>query len=265
MNKFRTSLVAATVACSVLLFMAAATHAQTIDGNRIYACYHKTNGSLRKVSGPGQCKNPEMEISWSTGGLPGPQGPQGPAGPQGPQGPPGPQGPQGERGPAGSQGLQGEKGETGATGADGATGSQGEPGQSVTSVVIPLGDARCPNGVGGVEYTDSTGVRVVCNGQQGAQGVQGTQGQPGAAVAPTFYIRELPTRSANRGSEGDTIFDFSCFTGDKVTGGGYRASPKLTVYESRPLDADTWRVSIQNPTEELLGYSVYIVCMDLTP
>jgi hypothetical protein len=48
-------------------------------------------------------------------------------------------------------------------------------------------------------------------------------------------------------------------------GGGFSASPKLIVYESRPLDSDTWKVSIKNPTEEFLGYSVHIVCMDLTP
>jgi hypothetical protein len=211
--------------------------AQTGDGNTIYACYHKTTGDLRRVSGPGQCKSQEIPISWSMGGgVPGPQGPQGLQGPQGPAGPQGQQGP------------------------------QGVAGQSVTSEVIPLGDARCPNGVGGVQYTDSTGVRMVCNGQQGAQGPEGPQGPQGAGVGPSFYIRELSTRSAKRNSAGeDTITEFSCLPGDKVTGGGYTASPKLIVYSSRPVDSDTWRVSIYNPTEDLLGYSMHIVCADLTP
>jgi hypothetical protein len=215
--------------------------AQTAGGNTIYACYNKTNGDLRKVSGPGQCKTPELPISWNVAGTPGPQGPQGQ---QGVQGPPG------------------QKGETGATGPEGPQGPQGEAGQSVTSEVIPVGDARCANGVGGVQYTDSTGVRVVCNGQQGEQGPQGT---PGAGTALSFYIRDLPTRSANKGSVGDTVQDFSCLTGDVVVGGGYTSSPSLIVYESKPLDADTWRISIKNPTESALGYSVHIVCADLTP
>jgi hypothetical protein len=149
------------------------TQAQT--RNTIYACYNKNTGDLRKVGGPGQCKNSESEISWSVGGTPGPQGPQGPAGPQGPQGPVGPQGPQGVQGP------QGPKGETGVTGPQG---QKGDPGQSVTSDVIPLGDARCTNGVGGVQYTDSTGIRVVCNGLQGAQGETGPMGPQGEKGEP---------------------------------------------------------------------------------
>lgn len=122
--------------------------AQT-NNNTIYACYHKENGQLRKVSGPAQCKNSEIPVNWNVAGVPGPQGPQGPTGPQGPKG------------------------------ATGATGTQGPPGQSVTSEVIPLGDARCTNGVGGVQYTDSTGIRIVCNGQQGVKGEQGEKGDPG--------------------------------------------------------------------------------------
>ncbi len=252
------ALFAALSLCLVAL-SATATRAQTASGNTIYACYNKTNGDLRKVSGPGQCKNPELPISWNVAGTPGPQGPQGP---QGPAGPRGPQGPQGVPGP---QGQQGEPGATGATGPQGPQGAQGEAGQSVTSEVIPVGDTRCQNGVGGVQYTDSTGVRVVCNGQQGAQGPEGPQGAPGAGTALSFYIRELPTRSAKKGSEGDTVAEFSCLSGDAVMGGGYTSSPSLIVYESKPLDADTWRVSIKNPTESLLGFSIHIVCADLTP
>lgn len=148
--------------------------AQT-NNNTIYACYQKNSGDLRRVSGPGQCRNSEVQISWSMsgGGLPGPQGPAGPQGPQGPQGPGGPQGPQGS---PGSPGAQGEKGE------------KGEPGQSVTSEVIPLGDARCMNGVGGVQYTDSMGVRVVCNGQQGATGEKGEKGDPGTGTSGTILF-----------------------------------------------------------------------------
>ncbi|MBD0372533.1 MAG: collagen-like protein [Pyrinomonadaceae bacterium] len=241
MHKLKTFPVLTVLAFSVLLITASAVQAQTEGGNTIYACYQKNAGELRRVSGPGQCRNSEIQISWSVSGVPGPQGPQGPAGPQGP------------------------KGETGAMG---ERGPQGEPGQSVTSEVIPLGDARCTNGVGGVQYTDSTGVRIVCNGQQGATGEKGEKGEPGApgtGAAPSFYIRELPTRSANRGSQGDTVTEFSCLTGDKVMGGGYTSSPSLIVYESKPIDENTWRVSIKNPTESSLGYSISIICIDLTP
>ena len=263
MNKY---VLLVALALCLASFNTTTTQAQTTNSNTIYACYHKNTGVLRKVSGPGQCKNPEIQISWSVSGTPGPQGPQGPAGPQGPQGP---AGPQGQQGPQGIQGPQGERGETGATGATGAQGAKGDPGQSVTSEVIEIGDARCPNGVGGVQYTDSTGVRIVCNGQQGAQGEKGEKGEtgsPGTGAAPILYIRALPTRSANRGSEGETTFDFSCFAGDKLTGGGFSAHHSLIVVESRPLDDDTWRVTINNPTENnSLGYSVHVVCMDLTP
>lgn len=187
MNKY--ILLAALVLCFCAL-NSASTQAQAPDGNTIYACYHKNTGNLRRVSGPGQCKNNEVEISWSVSGVPGPQGPQGPAGPQGPQGP---AGPQGQQGPQGVPGPQGPKGDTGATGTQG---EKGDPGQSVTSEVIPIGDARCTNGVGGVQYTDSTGMRVVCNGQQGAQGnpgpqgPQGERGEPGSGTgfSPLFAV-----------------------------------------------------------------------------
>src|SRR5437016_124853 len=59
------------------------TPAQSTNNNTIYACYHKTTGDLRKVSGPGQCKNPEIEISWNIAGVPGRQGPKGDKGDKG--------------------------------------------------------------------------------------------------------------------------------------------------------------------------------------
>jgi len=65
--------------------------------------------------------------------------------------------------------------------------------------------------------------------------------------------------------EGDTVQEFSCLSGDVVTGGGYTASPSLIVYESTPLDADTWRISMKNTTENLVGYSMHIVCADRLP
>jgi hypothetical protein len=62
------------------------TQAQA-NNNTIYACYHKNTGDLRRVSEPGQCKNPEIQISWNVAGIPGPQGIQGEKGDTGPAGP----------------------------------------------------------------------------------------------------------------------------------------------------------------------------------
>jgi hypothetical protein len=55
----------------------------------IQACYNDTNGNLRLVSSPSDCRNHESPISWNVAGAPGPQGPQGDPGPQGPPGPAG--------------------------------------------------------------------------------------------------------------------------------------------------------------------------------
>ena len=173
MNK---SILLAALALCLCALNSPSTQAQTPNANTIYACYHKNTGDLRKVSGPGQCKSSELQISWSVGGTPGPQGPQGP---QGVQGPPGPQG------------------QTGATGGTGAQGVKGDPGQSVTSEVIPSGDTRCPNGVGGVQYTDSTGVRVVCNGQQG---VEGEKGEPGTVDTSNLYTKTESDQRFMRGN-----------------------------------------------------------------
>jgi hypothetical protein len=241
--------------------------AQT-NNNTIYACYQKENGQLRKVSGPNQCKPSEIAVSWNIAGVPGPQGPKGDKGDKGDtgaQGAKGDKGDKGDTGAAGARGEQGLKGDKGDTGEKGNKGDKGEPGQSVTSEVIPIGDARCLNGVGGVQYTDSTGVRVVCNGLQGATGEKGEKGEtgsPGTGAAPSLYIRVSPTRSA---ALGETSFDFSCFPGDILTGGGFSANKSLIVVESKPIDEDTWRITINNPVGGSPGYSLHLICMDLTP
>lgn len=52
----------------------------------IQACYNDTNGGLRRVNSPADCKTHETSISWN---ITGPAGPAGPVGPQGPVGPAG--------------------------------------------------------------------------------------------------------------------------------------------------------------------------------
>lgn len=89
-----------TVACLLSCFCAAAlvalvtAHAEP-PVTPIQACYNDTNGGLRRVNSPADCKNHETSISWNTAGPAGPAGAAGPVGPQGPVGPVGPVGPAG--------------------------------------------------------------------------------------------------------------------------------------------------------------------------
>src|SRR6266550_5954743 len=99
MKKFRINPV--TVTCMLLCLCAAAlvvlvtAHAEP-PVSPIQACYNKTNGDLRRVNSPADCKTHETSISWNIAGPAGPAGapgPSGAAGPAGPQGPVGPAGP----------------------------------------------------------------------------------------------------------------------------------------------------------------------------
>lgn len=76
------------------------------ESSTIYACYHKTHGTLRTVTPGETCRDGEVEISWAEQGPEGPQGPIGPVGPAGPQGATGPQGPQGPEGPSDWNAIQ---------------------------------------------------------------------------------------------------------------------------------------------------------------
>ncbi|MDQ5843750.1 MAG: hypothetical protein M3539_00450 [Acidobacteriota bacterium] len=74
--------------CAVALVVLVTAHAEP-PVNPIQACYNNTNGGLRRVNSPADCKNHETSISWN---MAGPAGPPGPAGVQGPVGPQGPAG-----------------------------------------------------------------------------------------------------------------------------------------------------------------------------
>jgi len=82
----------------------------------IYGCYKKNNGQLRIVKDPGQCRPPEVPITWNQ---------LGPVGPTGPQGEPGATGATGPTGPQGEPGAAGATGPTGPTGAEGPEGPAG--------------------------------------------------------------------------------------------------------------------------------------------
>ena len=104
------------------------------DANTVYACFRNNTGELRKVTGPGQCKSNENELTWNI---------QGPTGPQGLTGSTGPAGPAGSAGPQGATGPQGLQGVPGAVGPQGPAGPQGEPG-----VAGPSGPEGPPGPVG---------------------------------------------------------------------------------------------------------------------
>jgi hypothetical protein len=161
---------------ALALTCAQTARAQTTDDNTIKACYNVSNGQMRQVAGPSDCKNGETFILWNVQGPKGDKGDKGDPGPVGPQGPQGlkgdtgatgaqgPQGPQGAQGPQGPVGPQGEKGDTGATGAQGAKGDMGATG------------AQGPQGEKGDK--GDTGA----TGATGAQGPKGDKGDAGQSV-----------------------------------------------------------------------------------
>src|SRR6266436_1028526 len=62
--------------CAAVLIALVTAHAEP-PVTPIQACYNDTNGGLRRVNSPGDCKNHETPISWNTAGPAGPQGPAG--------------------------------------------------------------------------------------------------------------------------------------------------------------------------------------------
>jgi hypothetical protein len=118
---------------------------QAQSNNTIYACYQKSEGQLRRVNGPGECKPSEIPLTWTITGM------QGPKGDKGDPGPTGPQGPKGDKGDKGDQGVQGVKGDKGDQGIQGIPGVKGDKGDQ---------------------------------GIQGQQGVKGDKGDPGPQGLP---------------------------------------------------------------------------------
>jgi hypothetical protein len=69
------------------------------QGSTLSLCKNKTNGDLRLVTGPADCRHSEIFVSIDISGSTGPAGPPGPAGPVGKTGPIGPTGATGPAGP----------------------------------------------------------------------------------------------------------------------------------------------------------------------
>jgi hypothetical protein len=116
------------------------------DGT-IQACYGDSNGNVRIVDTPGDCKNHETAIAFNQTG---PKGLQGDKGDTGAQGVKGDTGAQGAKGDTGAQGLKGDtgaqglKGDTGAQGLKGDTGAQGLKGD--TGDTGPAGPQQAATG-----------------------------------------------------------------------------------------------------------------------
>jgi hypothetical protein len=68
----------------------------------IHACVNDTNGEVRIVDDPSECREHEHSVVWSVSGPTGATGPKGATGATGPTGPTGAAGPTGATGPAGS-------------------------------------------------------------------------------------------------------------------------------------------------------------------
>ena len=84
MRRTSSYLLLAAILLSVLFAVLTTAQAQT--NNTIYACYDKTNGNLRKVNSPADCRTSEVAVAWN---IQGPKGDKGDKGDQGIQGPPG--------------------------------------------------------------------------------------------------------------------------------------------------------------------------------
>jgi hypothetical protein len=136
MNVFcaRSSAIAIAVATVGILLAAPSS----VAADTLYACVNKTNGNVRIVGGPADCRQPEVAVSWNTVGL------------QGPPGPPG---------------------APGSPGAPGTPGTPGTDGQSVT--IAPPGEGVCPDG--GVTLTAANGTASICNGAKGDPGDSGSK------------------------------------------------------------------------------------------
>ena len=85
----------------------------------IFACVNDTNGNMRNVDDPSECRRHEHSIEWNISGPTGASGPSGPSGLPGPAGPTGTTGPDGATGPTGPSGPTGPTGETGPSGPTG--------------------------------------------------------------------------------------------------------------------------------------------------
>jgi len=158
---------------AIILLAASATWVMAQTEGVINACVIPSDGTIRIVSDPAECKKNETLLSWS---IMGPKGDKGDPGEQGLMGAQGEQGPQGEaglQGPIGLTGLQGLQGEAGPQGPIGLTGPQGLQGEVGPQGPIGLTGLQGPQGEVGLQGP------IGLTGPQGPQGEVGPQGPIG--------------------------------------------------------------------------------------
>jgi hypothetical protein len=163
-------LVPAVAAAAVVAAVASA------DGGAgaIQACRNMTNGEVRIVTSPADCRTPEEPVAWNATG---PQGPEGPAGPPGPPGADGPAGPPGPAGPAGAVGPQGPAGPAGTPGPQGPAGPQGPEGPAGSGLASldDLAGLPCDGGTGivSVSYEAGGNAQIACTSTDSGGGGSG--------------------------------------------------------------------------------------------
>jgi hypothetical protein len=174
----------------------------TDSAGMYHGCVSNSNGNLRVVTAPSDCKHNEVAIDWNQTGPQGQQGIQGPAGVQGDTGPQGPTGPKGD---TGAQGVPGPAGVTGAAGPQGPVGATGPQG--------PAGPT----------------------GPQGPQGVPG----PSAASSRVFATATFSIPSGSDWSQGfvecpSGVVVGGGFSAQAVGGGSTNKEDQIRIMESFP-------------------------------
>jgi hypothetical protein len=85
------------------------------------------------------------------------------------------------------------------------------------------------------------------------------------ALSPSIQIVNSGTKELGPGS-GDVYVHADCPSGYRVTGGGFSSSSFLTVFNSLPLDVNTWQVGARNDHPSVPGgLNAYAVCMGPIP
>ena len=184
----------------IILLAASVTWALAEADGVINACMIPSDGTIRIVADPAQCKKNETVLSWNI---------MGPKGDKGDPGEPGAAGPTGETGLAcwdldgdhaqdtsedinqdgawdaadcrGVTGEAGEAGPQGVQGEQGVVGPQGEPGPvGMSGPTGPQGEQGL-QGPAGVQGEPGVAGPSGPQGEQGSQGPAGPQGEPGVA------------------------------------------------------------------------------------
>jgi hypothetical protein len=228
-SKFNKSRLFIILGLALVLLGASATwvFASSSDGT-IYACMNPSDGTIRIVSDPANCRKNERLLSWNIMGPKGDKGDPGPAGPAGPEGPAGKDGATGPAGPAGTNGLacwdlsgdgiqdavedtnqdgkwdaadcQGPQGATGASGPEGSpgpAGPQGEQGPQGPQGEQGLRGLQGEQGIQGLVGPQGEVGPAGPRGPQGDPGPQGPQGEPGQGIAS---LNDLQGIVCNEGS-----------------------------------------------------------------